>query len=210
LELHERLAGRRRRDPGTVAMIALAGLLLAALASSDVCFNHSPSGVEFGPAPEGMACSGPRMLDPSRGDSSVAYKSNRPERDLTVTVFVYRRLPPCCQPDDTAEQHLAEVRAAVADKYTDLTCEPWSPKDQPRMIGLRCSGHCPEISARALVTFMGLEQVGPWWFKVRATTFAEQREDSEVDLAAVLANIHRPIAKQTKPTEPRPKATRSR
>ena len=185
-------------------MIALARLVLAALASSDVCFNHASSGVEFGPAPAGMVCRDPSMLDPSRGDSAVGYKSSRPDRDLTVTVFVYRRLPPCCQPDDTVEQHLAEVRAEVAHRYTDLTCEPWSPKDQPRMIGLRCTGHYPRISPRALVTFMALEEVGPWWLKVRATTFAEEGEDSEVDIEAILASIRRPTAGESGEKEPRP------
>ena len=174
-------------------MIPLAGVLLVAakIADGDVCFNHSPSGVEFGPAPAGMRCGTPTMLDPQRGDSSISYKSDRSERHLTATAFVYRRLPPLSAPDEPAGDQLERVRAEILEKYKDLSCEAWSPKSQPRMIGLRCVGHSSEVGPQEVVTFVGLEEVGQWWLKIRATAPVAERAASEEDLESLLANVKR-------------------
>lgn len=163
---------------GTVVWLATAAMA--------PCFVHSLSGIEFRKPPD-LVCSEPRILDLARGDALLAYKSSRSR--LTVTAYVYRKRAPISAPDESLVHHLEAVRAEVARRYTGLQCEPWEHEAHPKMKFLRCTGKSAEIGPDDLVTFIGLEDSGSWWLKVRATSPADDREASERDLAAVLEAI---------------------
>jgi hypothetical protein len=150
---------------------------------------HGPTGLEFAAHPAGLESSGPRVLDEARGELSVAYKTAKPGRRFTVTTFVYQKLPPASQPGESLEHQLESVRMTVAGRYTAFECRPWVPKARPGMSGLECHGRAPEYGDGPLVTFIGLEDVRGWWLKVRATAKAEERDESESDLQAVVAGI---------------------
>ena len=154
-----------------------------------LCHSHSASGLNFAAYPPGMSCSGPRTLDPSRDEVSLAYHSSSPGRYLTVTVFVYQKQPPASYPAESLAQHLERVRAEVASRYNDFQCEPWAPNEHDRMSGLRCTGSSPEIGDQPLVTFIGLQEIHGWWLKVRATAPATEGDANERDLKSVVEGI---------------------
>jgi hypothetical protein len=154
-----------------------------------VTVTHDATGLAFAAHPAGLESSGPRVLDEARGELSVAYKTQKPGRRFTVTTFVYQKLPPASRPGESLEHQLESVRATVAGKYTAFECRPWVPKARHGMSGLECHGGAPEYGDGPLVTFIGLEDVRGWWLKVRATARAEERDESESDLQAVVAGI---------------------
>jgi hypothetical protein len=164
--------------------MVLGTVLWLATAAMAPCFVHSLSGIEFRKPPD-LVCSEPRILDLARGDALLRSSRSR----LTVTAYVYRKRAPISAPDESLVLHLEAVRAEVARRYTGLQCEPWVHDAHPRMNFLRCTDRSAEIGPDDLVTFIGLEDSGSWWLKVRATSPANDREASERDLAAVLQAI---------------------
>src|SRR5262249_21752808 len=106
-------------------MFTLAFLVLAS--PEPPCFTHERTGVVFAAAPAGFVCSGPRVLDPERDEVSVAYKNSAEGHTIALSVYVYQKALPCCSPNATVDEHLADVRRAVEQRYVDLQCEDWSP-----------------------------------------------------------------------------------
>jgi hypothetical protein len=163
---------------------------MAGAVADEPCHVHLPTHVQFGSPPTGFTCSGGRVLDAEREEITVAYKSTIPGRTLTVTVYVYQKLPPCSSPDESLADHLAVVRAEVARRYTGFECESWLPKGHPAMSGLRCTGSSAEIGPGRYITYIGLEELKGWWLKIRATSKAnEEAEAGETGLESVLMTI---------------------
>ncbi len=175
-------------------VVTLLTILLAVSPVSASANVHAGTGLQFPESSAGMRCSGLRPLDPARGEVSVAYHQQDPQRRFTATVFVYRKLPPASDPKESIADHLSRVRAEVAARYVGLQCEPWVLSTQrPGMSGLRCSGQFRQFGNAEMVTYIGLEDVGGgWWLKVRATALPADRGASEKDLAAVVGGISGP------------------
>ena len=150
------------------------------------CLVHPPSGIVLGAAPPGLHCSPPRTLD-ANGGRVVAYDVDGRMRPVTATMYVYRKAAP---PEGTAAHHLKEVLRAVSAKYSDIACSEWQPDARPAMVGLRCKGHSPEIGRREILTYIGVESLGAWWLKLRATAPASHSSAIEQDLDAILHRIH--------------------
>jgi hypothetical protein len=108
---------------------------------------------------------------------------------LTVSAYVYQKAEPCCSPDATVQEHLDEVKAAVAARYEGLTCQSWAPRGRAAMTGLRCSGRSPDLGPDTYVTYIGLQELSGWWLKIRATAHADEQEPSEESLRVLLAGI---------------------
>jgi hypothetical protein len=166
-------------------------LLIAMLLAPPVapCFTHERTGVAFAVAPAGYVCSGPRVLDAARDEVSIGYKAVEPDRTFTVSAYVYQKALPCCSPDGTVQEHLEEVKTAVASRYEGLTCQSWAAPGRPAMTGLRCSGRSPGLGPDTYVTYVGLQELSGWWLKVRATARADEQERSEEALRVLLAGI---------------------
>lgn len=179
-------------------LLAIAAVLLTA--PSAACFTHEPTRVTFAAAPRGFQCSGPRHIAPGPSDVSLAYRAAGPGHSLTVSAYVYEKKLPCCSPDATVEEHLADVKAEIRRRYTGLECEAWSVPGHPAMSGLRCHGRSLELGPGTYVTYIGLQELSGWWLKVRVTARLDEQKASEEALEVLLPGITLPV--KAPPSEP--------
>jgi hypothetical protein len=171
------------------AFIAVLALVPVSRPRAEVAAaTHQETGLRFPKSAGGVVFSGLRDLAPSGRDISVVYQSAG-STPVTVTAFVYAKVPPSSRPDETIEAHTAEVVETIKAKYPGAACMPW--KVAPRNSrGQICSLETKiDGVTRTLRSLVVIQSYGSFWLKYRATADAAAIETIEKAVGALLKTV---------------------
>ncbi len=183
------MSGRRAFSVWILVMLLAASVPVI----SAVQFVHKPTGVRFPTDSGAVSIENVRSLAPDDRDVAVTYKSSGAACCLTITVFMYAKLPPLSRPDETLESHATEVRKGITSKYPAARCTVWKPKgaESDRKTSREVCSFEADLGGKEqpAVSFTTIRNVDRFWLKYRATANVSDRVALERALLSLEKDI---------------------